>query len=982
MAPPNERSPASEPPTIPSSPATPHFSDSPHDLLRRSVFLTSRGRHTDALRAVEAALSLLPSPNDDPALAPYLVQLGSVHVLLNNLSAAEEALRRAVQLDPSSPYTLTALAAALKAGDPIRLPECLELFRRANSLSSLSSPNTCKSPSSPSVSTRQTPEPSSQLTPASPFSLLPFHDTNNKLAALLTDVGVRLKLAGLPASAIDHYREALDICPTYAHALYNLAVAHADSGDTAQARQCYEQCLKLNSMHVEAWCNLGVLHRNDGKMDLAMQAYERALAYNPNFDLAKSNLAVAICEKATATKGTDRKAAKQLYKRALALQPTFSDAYYNLGVLYAESGKLERALVSYNLAIQFNPRSTEALNNLGVVYKELGNMEKALEYYKKALQYDKQHHQTHNNIAVVYTLMGNVDVAAEHLKLANVLSPQYAEAYNNIGVLLRDQGDIDAAIWHYERCSELDSRADMAAQNRLHALCYSEKWSKAQVFEQHKLWGMAFQRRIDEEIRAAANGSQTGNPVAARLLQCLEKPPCPDPSTPRGPRTGRPLRIGYLSPDFFTHSVSYFAEVLLKHYDRGGFEVFAYANVAQPDAKTERFRGLVGERWRNVHGLTASAVGKWIIEDKIDILVELAGHTANNRLDVMALRLAPVQVTWIGYPNTTGLSTVHYRVTDGTVDPETTSQQFTEKLWRLPDVFLCYTPTTDAPEELSDSPSATSGGIVTYGSFNVLAKLQSKTVRLWSEILKRVPNSRLLLKAKPFGSSGAKRRMELMFEKEGIPSERLDLVPLIPSTRSHLQAYSNIDVGLDPFPYAGTTTTCEALYMGVPVVTLGTRPEAGDHAHNVGVTLLTAVGHSDLVAFTDEAYVEKAVQLGTDSSRLKRIRHTLRKAMMDSSLGDAERYMCNVEKMFCGMWKERGGVVANAVNETGRFGTGDDSVGSGTLVCRTVSEVSDDRSDESQRLDEDVDEEVVEERSDSDQAHKEIDCNGTCADER
>lgn len=950
MARPNELSLTPESPQIPSSSVVPHISDSSEDLLRRSVFLASRGRHSDALRAVESAISTHSATAGDPSFAPLYVQLGAVHVLLSDIPSAESAFRRAVEHDPDSPHTLAGLASALSVGPLLRISECLDLFRRAHSAVSRSDSADSKS-SSPSTVSALSPGPS-----LSSYALLPPHDATVKLAALLTDVGVRLKLAGLPASAIDHYREAIQVYPTYAHAFYNLAVAHADSGDVANARHCYEQCLKLNPTHVEAWCNLGVLHRNDGKTDLAMYAYERALSCNPNFDLAKSNLAVALCEKATATKTTDRKLAKRYYKRALALQPSFSDAYYNLGVLYAESGKYERAIVAYNLAIQYNPRSTEALNNLGVVYKELGNMEKAIEYYKRALQHDKQHHQTHNNIAVVYTLMGNVDVAAEHLKLANLISPQYAEAYNNIGVLLRDQGDIDVAIWHYERCSELDPRADMAAQNRLHALCYSEKWTKAQVYEQHKMWGVAFQRRIDTEVEAAAIGSETGNPVAAHLLQCLKSPPSPDPTTPKGPRTGRPLRIGYISPDFFTHSVSYFAEVLLKMYNREGFEIFAYANVAQPDSKTARFRNLVGEGWRNVYGSTASVVANLIINDKIDILVELAGHTAGNRLDVMALRLAPVQVTWIGYPNTTGLSTIHYRVTDGTVDPEDTSQEFTETLWRLPEVFLCYTPSLDAPEVPSDPPCISSGGIVTYGSFNVLAKIQLRTVRFWAEILKRVPNSRLLLKAKPFGSRGSKLRMEQLFETEGIGSERLDLVPLLPSTRSHLSAYSNIDVGLDPFPYAGTTTTCEALYMGVPVVTLGTPPEAGDHAHNVGVTLLSAVGHSDLVAFTEEEYIEKAVRLGTDTSRLKRIRNNLRTAMMDSPLGDGDRYMKNVEKMFCEMWKERGGVIAESIPANhSSFNARDDSVGSGTLTCRTVSEVSDDRSVESQQLDDDAD---------------------------
>lgn len=768
-------------------------------------------------------------------------------------------------------------------------------------------------------------------------------------------------MAGLPGPAIQNYEEALDVCPTYSQALYNLGVAYTDAAEPAKARNCYEHCLQVNSAHVEAWCNLGVLHRNSGNIDLATQAYERALSVNPNFDLAKTNLAVALCEQGTACKEKDRNQARRLYKKSLALHPSFADAHYNLGVWYAEASKLQRAIVSYNLAIKFNPSLTEAYNNLGVVHKELGNMQMAIECYKRALQCNKQHHQTHNNIAVVYTLLGNVDDATHHLQLANSLSPQYAEAHNNMGVLLRDQGDIDSAIRHYERCTELDSRAVMAAQNRLHALSYSEKWTKAEVYHQHKLWGIAFQERIDKEIIEAASSAHANNPIAVHLLRCLENPPAPDPTKPRGPRSGHPLRVGFLSPDFFTHSVSYFAEVLLTYLDTEGFKIYAYANVAQPDGKTQRFRTLLGEHWRNIWGLSASAAAELIINDQIDILIELAGHTANNRLDIMALRLAPVQITWIGYPNTTGLSTIHYRVTDGVVDPPNTTQHFSEKLWRLPVSFLCYTPAQDAPEESSPPPCLLSGGIVTFGSFNVLAKIQSRTIKLWAEILNRVPHSRLLLKAKPFGSSTAKKRMEKLFEEEGISTERLDLVPLIPATRSHLQVYSNVDIALDPFPYAGTTTTCEALYMGVPVITLGVKPEHGDHAHNVGVTLLTSIGHPELVAFSEEDYVEKAVELGTDVQRLKKVRRRLRRDMMDSPLGQSRRYVRKVERMFCDMWVERGGQVADAYEQaddtqvddaqfSGMYngtGMGEESAGSTTPPYRTASEDSADQTEES-----------------------------------
>ncbi len=847
-------------------------------LLQRASFLCLRGRHDDALAVAKEALrsASLRDPDSDSSRklqAQCLTQMGAAQSAAGHGFDAIATLRDALKRDPSAVGALTGLAVVLKGTDPIHVPEALSLLRQAHVV-----------------------EPANEEVCAT-------------LATLLTDVGVRLKLAGLPASAIEHYNEATTVLPDYGQAYYNLGVAYADSGNAQMAQKCYEKCIALHPHHVEAWCNLGVLHKNAGRLEDALEAYNSALESNPNFELAKRNLAVALCERGTAIKDAgDGKTAKALYKRALALCPNFADAHYNLGVTYVEEGKPERALVCYSLAVQFNDKLTEAHNNLGVVHKDLGNLDKALECYKQALQCDDQHHQTHNNIAVVYTLMGNVEQASHHLDVANALCPRYAEAHNNIGVLLRDQGDIDEAIVKYDSCIKLDPRADMAYQNRLHALNYSEHWTKTEVFEEHRKWGAAFQARIDAEVAAAAVSSPNDS-LALKVRAWAKDPPCPDPSVSRGPSTGRPLRVAYISPDFFSHSVSYFAEVLLANHSPDCVTVFAYSNTAQQDAKTERLKSYpnVEGRWRNIWGMSAVDVAKLIIADKIDILVELAGHTANNRLDVMALRMAPVQVTWIGYPNTTGLPSIHYRVTDASVDPKDTTQKFTEKLWRLPGSFLCYTPSVDAPKSVAPPPSELSGGIVTFGSFNVLAKCQARTIKLWASILKRVPYSRLLLKAKPLGAAKARRRIEKQFEQHGVSAKRLDLVPLIPATHSHLQAYANMDVGLDPFPYAGTTTTCEALYMGVPVITMGVRSEKGDHAHNVGVSLLTSIGHSELIAYSDHEYVEKAVALGTDLPRLKKIRERLRTDMMDSPLGDAQKYLENVETMFCDMWEERGG---------------------------------------------------------------------------
>ncbi|XP_076926400.1 putative UDP-N-acetylglucosamine--peptide N-acetylglucosaminyltransferase SPINDLY [Bidens hawaiensis] len=332
----------------------------------------------------------------------------------------------------------------------------------------------------------------------------------------------------------------------------------------------------------------------------------------------------------------------------------------------------------------------------------------------------------------------------------------------------------------------------------------------------------------------------------------------------------RPLVIGYVSPDYFTHSVSYFIEAPLLYHDYVNYKVVVYSAVVKADAKTNKFRDRVlkgGGIWRDIYGIDEKKVASMVREDKVDILVELTGQTANNKLGMMACRPAPLQVTWIGYPNTTGLPTIDYRITDALADPPDTKQKHVEDLVRLPDCFLCYTP---SPEAGPASPApALSNGFITFGSFNNLAKITPKVLQVWAKILCAVPNSRLIVKCKPFCCDSVRQKFLSTLEQLGLESIRVDLLPLILLNHDHMQAYSLMDISLDTFPYAGTTTTCESLYMGVPCVTMG----GSVHAHNVGVSLLSAVGN--LVAKTEDEYIRLAIQLASDVAALSNLRVNL-----------------------------------------------------------------------------------------------------------
>ncbi|HEY9843927.1 MAG TPA: hypothetical protein V6D23_25880 [Candidatus Obscuribacterales bacterium] len=361
-------------------------------------------------------------------------------------------------------------------------------------------------------------------------------------------------------------------------------------------------------------------------------------------------------------------------------------------------------------------------------------------------------------------------------------------------------------------------------------------------------------------------------------------------------REKKVLKIGYVSPIFRHHAAAFFIEPLLMAHDRQNYDVFCYSDVKTPDAMTRRLQSLAGN-WRETHGLEHRALAELIHRDQIDILVDLAGHTAHNRLVVFALKPAPVQVTFRDYPNTTGLSTIDYRLTDAWADPPGLTERFhTEELVRLPLGFSCYLP-PESPA-VADLP-ALSSGYVTFGSFNNLCKLSPATLDLWAGVLRAVPGSRLLLKSLALADAPTCQNFKARFAAQGIAAERLLLQGHSPTFREHLDSYRQVDIALDPFPYNGTTTTCEALWMGLPVVTLA----GSTHVARVGVSLLMSLGLKDWIANTQEEYIALARHLAADPAALKQIRAGMRACLRASTLCDAERFTRSVEAAYRTMWQ-------------------------------------------------------------------------------
>lgn len=544
----------------------------------------------------------------------------------------------------------------------------------------------------------------------------------------------------------------------------------------------------------------------------------------------------------------------------------YAQAQHLLGLLAYQHGMLAEAEVFLRNAVALRPREAMFRNHLGSTLCGQGRLDDGIATYRRALKLNPRLADTHYNMGNALMRKGNLVQAQRCFERALKLEPNYLEARQNYANLLRDQGHAAKAELLLSRAKQKYPTHAGLASNYLFNLNY------------HVTDG---QRLIDEHRQFAGVHAE----IPAGQLSKHTNTPEPD----------RRLRIGYVSADFCRHSVSYFIEPLLKHHHRDRFEIYCYASVPNEDDVTQRLAGLA-DVWRNIRHAPDEAVAEQIRLDGIDILIDLAGHTSNQRLLVFARKPAPVQVTYLGYPNTTGLSSIDYRITDIWADPVGNERWHAEALLRLPDGFLCFA----APDEAGDinPPPSLSKGYITFGCFNAMAKIQPELIQLWCEILKAVPDSRLLLKNTALTDKEIQKQVVLAFKKHGVAANRLILHGRLSSQRDHLALYHQVDIALDSFPYNGTTTSFEALWMGVPLISL-----YGElHASRVGLSILATIGLEDLAASTPVQCVTVAKVLANDRQRLESLRLSLR-GLVEQKLCDAESFTCKVESAFRDIWQ-------------------------------------------------------------------------------
>jgi predicted O-linked N-acetylglucosamine transferase (SPINDLY family) len=680
-----------------------------------------------------------------------------------------------------------------------------------------------------------------------------------EMAAAHYDQGLVLQSLGRLQAAVAAYRRAAELAPDNAAPLNNLGAVLERQGELEAAIACFRRALERQPEFAEAHNNLGAALAQQGLLDEALACYQRAIALAPDYAEAHFNRGTAQRAR------QDLAEAAESYRRAIALRPNYAAAHSNLGNALCDLGALDAAVASYRRAIEIAPEFAEAHSNLGLALQAAGQVNEAVAAFRRALELRPQFAEAANNLGAALRERGELDAAAACLREALAWRPDYAEAHNNLGTVLKDRGELDAAIAAYRRAIELQPDFASAHSNLLFTLQFRPGSDAAVILQAHQRWNAA---HVLPLVRSAGPHSNEPNP-------------------------DRRLRIGYVSPDFRNHCQAFFTLPLLASHDRERFEIVCYSDVIRPDDLTERLRAHA-DQWRSIVGLSHEQAAHRIREDQIDILVDLTMHMARGRPLLFARKPAPVQVAWLAYPGTSGNAGIDYRLTDPHLDPPGTSDaSYTEASIRLPETFWCYDPLTSQPAV--NEPPAERSGCVTFGSLNSFCKLNAGVLRLWAEVLRAVEGSRLLLLA----PEGTCRQMPLgVLTEAGVAPERVRFASPRPRP-AYLALYHQIDIALDPLPYNGHTTSLDAFWMGVPVVTL----VGGTVVGRAGLSQLTNLGLTELIAHSPDEYVAIAVGLAGDARRRSELRASLRERLQKSPLMDARRFARNIEAAYRLVWQ-------------------------------------------------------------------------------
>ncbi len=820
-----------------------------HLLL--GAVLRAQGRPEDSLGAFSAAAQL------SPARIDVLLEFGAALAGVERWQDAATAYEAAATLAPDSVPALTNLGSALKRCG--RQDEALDAFRRAVALAPDFAPAHYNLGAQLQVLERAA---EAEAAYREAIRLAP------DFAVAHNNLGNVLRQLDRADEAVASFERAIELEPDYAEAHCNLGNVHLDQCRYAEAAEFYARAIELKPALAEAYHNLGNALRELGRLDEAICAYETATRLMPGMSEAYLNLSNAFRDRGQ----LDR--AMLLCRQAALAATSAGDEgdpalHYDMGLLLQQSGRLEEAVKSYRRAYADDPAMSAAGLAMGNCLKDLGRTEEASQAYLAVVDRAPDYGPAIYNLANALRDLGRIDEADAAFAQAVAVDPGYADAHTNRGATLLQQGRIGEANAAYRKAISLDPKCQVAHSNLLFAMRLSPDHSLKAIFEESTRWAKAHAPLTLERGNARAE-----------------------------PLNGRKLRVGYVSGDLRGHPVGYFMDPVLAAHDHEQFEVYCYANHNVHDELAERFKAR-SDAWREIVAMDDDEVAEQVERDGVDVLVDLSGHTAHNRLGIFARRPAPVQLTWLGYNATTGMNQMDGIICDQWLVPPEEEAYYSERPARLPHTIYSFGMLDEAPTR----PVPTEG--VWFGCFSTADRINERTARVWSEILRREPRAKLLLKARSFGSEQARKRTLDLFAPYGIDPDRIAFSGPVPRAE-FLQEMGGVRVLLDPFPCNGGTTTVEALWMGVPVVTLH-----GDRfVGHVGESILMTAGMPELVAIDEEDYVAKALAIATDLPRLEQMRTGLRQQLKGTSLFDGEAFTRSLEELYMDQWRAACGRMA------------------------------------------------------------------------
>lgn len=688
------------------------------------------------------------------------------------------------------------------------------------------------------------------------------------------------------------FRRIIQIHPAYPEAHYNLGLAVQNQGRAAEAAASYRTALQMKPDYTDAWHNLGDALVRQGQLEPAAAAFQAAIGLRPQTPELHYKLGNALLDQG---RWPDAAAA---YAAALQLRPAYPEAHYNLGIARHNQNDLVAAEASYRAALALRPRYLAAQSNLGKALLDQRQIQPAIDAFHAALAIDPRHPETNYNLGNAFVklalpneavkaycaaLQSRPDFPVAQMNLGNVLKeidqtdaaiaayldllaaqPDYADVHNNLGGAYKNIGRLDLALESYRRATALQPRNAEYHSNLLYLLHFHPGFTAPAIREELQRWN-------DRHAVPLRSSIQPHRNIA-------------DPS--------RRITIGYVSTEFHDHVVGRNLLPILEQHDHREFQVICYAAEPNTDWLTARLQACA-DLWRDTLGVPDEALAAQIRADGVDVLVDLSLHMAHNRLLVFARQPAPVQITFAGYPASTGVETIPYRLTDPFLDPPENDSFYSEESLRLPHSFWCFDSLEPGPEP--NALPALRAGHVTFGCLNNFCKVNPAVLDLWARVLRQIPASGLLLLA-PRGQ--CRTQILDFFSARGIDPSRVEFLTKSPRSE-YLRWHHRIDLILDTFPYNGHTTSLDAIWMGVPVVSL-----TGQHAvSRAGFSQMSNLGLTDLVAFSEDDYVTIATQLARDLPRLAELRATLRPRLQASPLMDAPRFARHLEHACRTLWQ-------------------------------------------------------------------------------